>query len=499
MKFNLSIVLIIVSFVSCNPETIELLSPALNSTDTGINTQFEWNQINGTEYYELFITDNEEYVCDFENFDRNNSNEKTRLFSNIKKSDYTLTGFVLLNNTTVHWAVRYCKNGELSRWSEPYSFKVKRTVNPPELHYLPQNVSYSNLSFSWNLIADAEKYIFQLSGIESFNDLVVNEEIEDNSFLIIPEDNYKLIPDAEYYYRVKAVNSYGDSSEWSSAGHTLIENEDYRMVADSKEFLEDRIKGINYDFNQTACIVTDNNTALYEDLESFSAEETINTGGKIEISEKPDMIFKNNFGYYQFYKVMVQDKEYYINSSDFAFLIYEDIQYSLGIMFIPDVYNNSYYQMPFLILINNENEVYKFKLCETEETLFEYIRVDKIDIQDKNFDDINEIILTGEQITEFHENGTSSVSDIEIWLNYIDGIVEIFRYKTEGCTYIESGAIETEGSFELLDTDNDGFMETVNLIETATEIYWDGKNNQEILMGIKENEISLKWNDGKYQ
>lgn len=73
-------------------------------------------------------------------------------------------------------------------------------------------VPSEGLYFEWSGVAGAEEYYFQLSNAEDFSFLVLTDTVMSNAILI---NTISLSPNTTYYWRVRALNLFNYSSEWS--------------------------------------------------------------------------------------------------------------------------------------------------------------------------------------------------------------------------------------------------------------------------------------------
>ncbi|MCX6146447.1 MAG: aryl-sulfate sulfotransferase [Candidatus Kapabacteria bacterium] len=134
-------------------------------------------------------------------------------FNQIEQEGFTSktqnTNFTKLASFTKHfWRVRAIHNSDTSDWSEIYQFTTQIVV--PKLQY-PTNYAINELQdigLRWELINGANNYEISLSDDISFN----SSKTFSNSTNILAISSLKPLQD--YYWKVKAIYSGGNSS-WS--------------------------------------------------------------------------------------------------------------------------------------------------------------------------------------------------------------------------------------------------------------------------------------------
>ncbi len=75
----------------------------------------------------------------------------------------------------------------------------------------------TNPILTFSQVAGATGYTLQLSASPSFSPLVINTNLSTNTTRVFPAGSpNQLAPDTQYYFRVKAFNSMGLTSDWST-------------------------------------------------------------------------------------------------------------------------------------------------------------------------------------------------------------------------------------------------------------------------------------------
>ncbi|GMU86697.1 MAG: hypothetical protein AMXMBFR48_19380 [Ignavibacteriales bacterium] len=181
------------------PAQVVLLSPANNAVNQAINTSLTWNALSGAETYQLQVATDANFVSIIKD---------TSLSSTSKQM------WGLLNSTKYYWRVRASNVGGTGSWSEVWNFTTIVAAPGQVVLSSPANNSKGLLNpvtVSWNSSARAEKYILQVSTINDFSTLVVNDSNQTGLSEVLPTLNYY----TKYFWRVKSVN-VGGQSDWSA-------------------------------------------------------------------------------------------------------------------------------------------------------------------------------------------------------------------------------------------------------------------------------------------
>jgi hypothetical protein len=119
-----------------------------------------------------------------------------------------------LEDSTYYWRVKAKDNsGNESNWSNIDSFLVD-TSAPAAPDELSENVNSDNVSFNWNIPSDGEGsgvsfYTFEIDNNVNFSSPLSYNQSDTNR-------NISALNDGKYYWRVKAVDDYGNASLWSN-------------------------------------------------------------------------------------------------------------------------------------------------------------------------------------------------------------------------------------------------------------------------------------------
>lgn len=190
--------LTVISFLA----TPQLLAPQNNATAIATNPLLSWTPIMGATGYNLQLSS--ELSFDQIVIDGLYDNNQVQILS-------------LNSYTTYYWRIQATTGSLVSDYSEIRSFTTGPFTTAPglaELQLPVHNavfVSYENVEFAWGEVLAAESYSLQVcKNVFFFVDLIEATNLETTNYFI-PE----LDPLTRYYWRVKAHNSYGNSS-WSN-------------------------------------------------------------------------------------------------------------------------------------------------------------------------------------------------------------------------------------------------------------------------------------------
>jgi len=181
------------------PVTPILLSPSDGATDILLSPTLTWNASTGATSYILQVSTN----SSFSSFVFNQSITATN------KQMSSLT-----NSTKYFWRVSTTNNYGSSNPSDAWSFTTGSPPTPPTL--LTPTIGAKDVSLSptltWNASTGATNYTLQISINSSFTNYVYNLSNLTNTTKQISG----LTGVTKYYWRVKALNSFGNSI-WSDS------------------------------------------------------------------------------------------------------------------------------------------------------------------------------------------------------------------------------------------------------------------------------------------
>lgn len=123
----------------------------------------------------------------------------------------------LENNKRYYWRAAFFREGELSNWSNVWTFltETEDTINVPRA-LNPFDYTLVNpvlgVSIRWSSVEDASGYELSLSSNWSFDDNVVKFKIHNDTVYNLTELEYRSF----YYWRVSAINDNAQSA-WSNS------------------------------------------------------------------------------------------------------------------------------------------------------------------------------------------------------------------------------------------------------------------------------------------
>ncbi len=171
---------------------------------------FEWTSAAETDYYQIQISRSANFLQQVS-------------FAFSKSKTFTPAND-LPANTQLYWRVRGQSANGWTRWSIALSFfspnppSIPRLISPANGAFIPPGQA----SFHWNTSALPKNsptfsmYEIQVAQDGRFSSIVVDKttsqgNIHDSKFTLA----LGLLPDQEYYWRVRAYNMQGDYSSWS--------------------------------------------------------------------------------------------------------------------------------------------------------------------------------------------------------------------------------------------------------------------------------------------
>ncbi len=182
-------------------DSIFLTSPQNNEEITSNVVTFQWNSLKGADDYRIQIF---------------SSSQSIVLDSLVSNTSFSYQ----LNQGEYQWRVRGENFAYASTYSMNQSFSVIETsdlTNQQVILSSPTNNFYTNAStitFNWQALNAAESYHFQLINSTTGQTLVYeNQSINTNSITL---DAALLTNDAEYQWKVKALNTIPTSTPFAS-------------------------------------------------------------------------------------------------------------------------------------------------------------------------------------------------------------------------------------------------------------------------------------------
>jgi fibronectin type 3 domain-containing protein len=175
-----------------------LVSPVDNAVNISLSgTALQWNAVANSTFYEYELDDNISF-----------SSPLTDTTSALTKN----TGN-LLQGTVYYWRVRAGNSVGYSAWSTVWSFSsVYAIANAPILTSPTDNavnIALAGVSLEWLAVSSATSYEYQYDTDSMFSNPVAD------TTTALTETTAALLVNTTYYWRVKAINSSGNSP-WST-------------------------------------------------------------------------------------------------------------------------------------------------------------------------------------------------------------------------------------------------------------------------------------------
>ena len=196
--------LLVIMFYTCDDvleedisdDNIEIIAPTNNTVIEGNNVQFSWQHLDGADDYRIQISGN---------------NQVTILDSLVSINQFNYN----LNEGNYQWRVK----GENFAYETEYTFPVDFTVEVSEdlsnqnvVLATPSDNLYTNdsdITLTWNTLSSADSYTLEILKINNGETTIYQESnITGTSISTNPT---LLDEDAEYIWKVKAVNSLSET------------------------------------------------------------------------------------------------------------------------------------------------------------------------------------------------------------------------------------------------------------------------------------------------
>ncbi|MDD2636360.1 MAG: T9SS type A sorting domain-containing protein, partial [Bacteroidales bacterium] len=189
-----------------------LVSPINNSDNINPdNVLIDWNSVFGASGYIYEITEDETFI----------SGVVTQMIAETEKE---IIG--LAYQTQYFWRVKSTDSEVESDWSEVWNFTTAAlSLNTPILTSPADNsidLDFNLVTIDWENVSGASAYIYEYSTDVNFVANVITDIVPTSVFNITG-----LLPDTEYFWRIKATNSTLES-DWSETWSfkTIIDNLD---------------------------------------------------------------------------------------------------------------------------------------------------------------------------------------------------------------------------------------------------------------------------------
>lgn len=185
-----------------------LITPANNAVNIPIsNVLLDWNDVSGSTSYRVQVSTNSGFTSTLVNAVTGST------------SQYTIGTGILQYSTVYYWRANSTNAGGTGEWSEVRTFTTIVTVPAAPTLIAPAN-NATNVSLTpymtWNSVAGADSYRFQISTSATFASYVINIPNITSTIFQVPSGN--LIGNTQYYWRVAAVNTGGQgpySTVWT--------------------------------------------------------------------------------------------------------------------------------------------------------------------------------------------------------------------------------------------------------------------------------------------
>jgi len=167
--------------------------PQNNVKGIARNLSLQWTDVTlGQGTYNLQVSEDKDF--------------RTTLYdvTDIDTNAYTIT--LPKYNTKYYWRIaafyQQCESG----WSQTWNFQT--VIPAPQLLYPPDSATDQpfTILFNWTDVVDAERYEFQWSTNPNFTPKNGDNNIFESEYL---KSGFQ--PDTRYYWRVKAINEFGES------------------------------------------------------------------------------------------------------------------------------------------------------------------------------------------------------------------------------------------------------------------------------------------------
>ncbi|KAA9340723.1 LamG-like jellyroll fold domain-containing protein [Adhaeribacter soli] len=215
--------------IPATPATPVLSAPVNQSTGNPLPPTLTWNPATNAQNYIVQVSANADFTSPVFNQ------------SNITGTSVPIPN--LAHSTNYYWRVMANNYGVTSNWSNVWQFKT--TLPTPTLTTPANNVTDqpASILFSWNAAAGAGSYQLQISTVQDFGTLFLDQDNLSATSSQVTTLNYR----TTYFWRVRARNTEGNSN-WSAvrtfttmppilAGHWKFDESSGTVVSDASEYL----------------------------------------------------------------------------------------------------------------------------------------------------------------------------------------------------------------------------------------------------------------------
>ncbi len=151
----------------------------------------------------------------------------------LTESEYNLTGeekLIAVAETVLYfWRVKAIDGaGNESEWSEPWSFYINAPQAPVLLTPASDSMSDMPVLFNWQAVTSYSlpmTYNLQLATDLNFTSVIFEKTgLTSSDYLLTEEDELELEREIAYYWRVKAIDSVNNESDWSAPSSFYIDS-----------------------------------------------------------------------------------------------------------------------------------------------------------------------------------------------------------------------------------------------------------------------------------
>ncbi len=189
--------------------TPQLYSPSNNSTNMDVSQRLCVTKVSGANYYEIELDTTSNF----------NSPLKQTLNASSYNSSYSYyytSVSNLLYGTKYYWRARCAHAADTTGWSAVWNFTTQFTLTTAPTLISPvdgaTNVDAQNVTLTWDALANATSYQYQVSTTSDFSNLAASGTTANPYvFMVLPGN-------ATYYWRVRGSDGLG-FSPWSVIWH----------------------------------------------------------------------------------------------------------------------------------------------------------------------------------------------------------------------------------------------------------------------------------------
>ncbi|MHA1779109.1 MAG: Ig-like domain-containing protein, partial [Candidatus Heimdallarchaeaceae archaeon] len=194
----------------------ELIDPADGSFLNQSPVTFTWQSVSGAVSYEIQLDINSYFSHPFSD-------------ALVNDATYTFTG--ALPNSVVYWRVRaYDQYNIPGLWSTVYAFTFDNVAPAKPSLISPTNdsdISSVPVEFQWSSVFGASKYELIIYNAET-REIIYQSEITTNSVTVSLADGY-------FGWKVRAIDSAGNTSEWSDTWYFELDATAPEVIASHQE------------------------------------------------------------------------------------------------------------------------------------------------------------------------------------------------------------------------------------------------------------------------